>query len=120
MRKILLIIVFGSSFYFPAFSQFYKPNPTDTLSGNLSTYLRSLQLYPLTSRNFIAQLNKVNPEKNSIPPNYTDRNFLLGLAPDILISPYDEMPCLIPKGNFPMLISKPDSSVQYTLRIKRP
>lgn len=32
---------------------------------------------------------------------------------------YDNMPCLNPKGNFPMPVFKPDSTVDFILLIKK-
>jgi len=55
-------------------------------------------------------------------PGFSERNFFPKQIPiDNLVGmqSYDKMPCFKPSGNFPMPVAKPDSTIRYSILIKR-
>lgn len=122
MKKLILFIVFLNLFLTSAFSQIKGHFKIDTTFKDRSSF--SYQK-PLSFGDSI----KLNFPPTGLPdnkrlgfPEYSGRN--LDIQPDSMESivesqSYDRMPCYIPKGNFPMMVLKPDSTIKHTLRIKR-
>ena len=122
MKKLMLFTIFLSLLLTPAFSQIKGHFKIDTTFKDRSGF--SYQ-HPIT---FGDSINFDFPQKgllNNKPfgfPEYSRRNLLI--RPDSLRSivesqSYDRMPCYFPKGNFPMMVLKPDSAIRHSLLIKR-
>ncbi len=127
MRKILLLTVLIVGYYLPTFSQFYnRPQnyrlPIDTTYSNLSlkNNLKTPKLVNPFDSSWLFNNSKNN--KKLIYPGLTDINSQSGQAPNAIFnmpSTSDNMPCVVPQGYFPMPIVKPDTTVRYTLLIKK-
>ncbi len=122
MRKIFLIMVLIVGYYLPTFSQSERLLQIDTTvvkfgfpnNGKMHLHLDTLA---------INQLFKT-PEKHKylLDPNSADKDIRFGQLSNVRIKALqsqDNMPCLYPEGNFPMPIYKPDSTIRYTLLIKK-
>lgn len=127
MRKILLATVLIIANYLPAFSQLYNRPQSYRLhiDGNFSN---------LSLKNKLTTPNLVNPfdtnwvlnnsayNKKPMYPGLTDINSKPGqyLSAVFNLPPAsDNMPCVVPQGYFPMPIAEPDTTVRYTLLIKK-
>jgi len=122
MKKLILVTVFLSLFLTPSFSQIKGYFKIDTTFKDRSSFTFQK---PLSFGDSI----KLNFPPKGLPdnkrfgfPEYSGRN--LAIRPDSMGSivegqSSDRMPCYIPKGNFPMMVLKPDSTIKYTLLIKR-
>jgi hypothetical protein len=126
MRKILILTVLIFGYYLPTFSQLY--NRPHNYQLQYTTYSN------LSLKNNFKTLNLVNPfDTNRFFNNSTYNKKLMypalpGLNPKsgqdltaIFQMPqtFDNMPCVVPQGYFPMLIVKPDSTIRYSLLIKK-
>jgi len=122
MKKLMLLTIFIYLFIAPAFSQIKGYFKIDTTFKDRSSFTFQK---PLSFGDSI----KLNFPPKGLPdnkrfgfPEYSGRN--LAIRPDSMGSivegqSSDRMPCYIPKGNFPMMVLKPDSTIKYTLLIKR-
>lgn len=127
MRKILLLTVLIVGYYLPTFSQLdNRPQNNrlriDTTFSNLSlkNNLKTPNLVISFDSNWL--FNNSRNNKKFIYPKLTDKNSKLVQDPiEIFQMPqtFDNMPCVKPQGFFPMLIVKPDSTVRYSLLIKK-
>ena len=122
MKKLMLLTIFIFLIIAPAFSQIKGHFKIDTTFKNHSTF--SYQ-HP---KRFGDSIKSNFPPKGLLNnkrfgfPEYSGRNLVIRL--DSIRSfaesqSYDRMPCYIPKGNFPMMVLKPDSTINHTLLIKR-
>ena len=122
MRKIFLLTVFAVVNYLPTFSQSNRLLQIDTtvVKFGFPTDVKThLHLHTLSS----SQLLK-NPEQHKylLDPNSAEKGVHFGQLLNNKIKALqslDNMPCLHPNGTFPMPIYKPDSTVRYTLLIKK-
>ena len=127
MRKILLLTTLIIGYSLPTFSQF--DNRLQNSRFQIDTTVK-----PLSSNNGITSFglsdsmdikkmfNDTLKDKRDLPLKLTDKNLSFGQdMREIIQTPqaFDNMPCLKPKGDFPMPVYKPDSTVKYTLLIKR-
>lgn len=127
MRKILLLTVLIVGYYLPTFSQLY--NRPHNYQLQIDTTFRNLSLI-----NNLKTPNLVNPfDTNRLFNNSTYNKKLMypalpGLNPKsgqdltaIFQMPqtFDNMPCVVPQGYFPMPIVEPDTTIRYTLLIKK-
>jgi len=127
MRKILLLTVLIVGYYLPTFSQFYnRPQnyrlPIDTTYSNLSlkNNLKTPKLVNPFDSSWL--FNNSRNNKKLIYPGLTDKNSKLVQDPITIFQKpqmFDNMPCVVPQGNFPMPIVEPDTTVRYTLLIKK-
>jgi len=126
MRKVLLLTVLIFGYYLPAFSQHYllqnyrlqRDAPFSNLS--LKNNLKTPDL--LNCTDFKWSFNKSRNNKKLIYPNLTDINSKSVQDPIAIIKAqptFDNMPCVKPQGYFPMPIVEPDTTVRYTLLIKK-
>jgi hypothetical protein len=121
MKRLLLITVFISLFIIPVFPQYYNHIKIDTTYRSHSLFSNSANPNLLIGKNYNGLLNNSIIDRNWLFRDFSHKNLLFGQSSGKLIySTYDSMPCMIPEGNFSMLILKPDSSVRYTLLIKKP
>jgi hypothetical protein len=127
MRKILLLTVLIVGYYMPTFSQpDNRPQNNrlqiDTTFSNLSlkNNLKTPDLVISFDSNWL--FNNYRNTKNLIYPEFTDKNLKLVHDPIAIFNmppTIDNMPCAKPQGFFPMPIVKPDSTVRYSLLIKK-
>ena len=126
MKKIILLTVLVIGYCLPTFSQLnsrFQTNrlPRITTSPNFSLKNRTGTLRLGDSTELKAFMNDPEKYKNSLDPKYKYEFLhkgqnLIGIIKTPL--PVDDMPCIKPKGNFPMPVYQPDSTVNYTLKIK--
>lgn len=122
MRKILLLAISIFGYCLLTFSQLNKRVLIDSPFKN-SSFDNSIKTFrSIDSIHFNWGLNSPKNDKNFLfqrLPN-KDMNYSRGSYGIVEIpKSLDNMPCLKPQGFFPMLISKPDSTVRYTLLIKK-
>jgi|GEM_PF-1125125 len=122
MKKLMLFTVFLSLFLTPAFSQINGHFKIDTTFKDRLSFSYQNPIRFGDSINFYFPPNGLWKNKRFSFPEYSGRN--LAIRPDSMQSivesqSYDRMPCYIPKGNYPMMVLKPDSTIKHTLLIKR-
>jgi hypothetical protein len=127
MRKILLLTVLIVGYYLPTFSQpDSRPQNNrlliDTTFSNLSlkNNLKTPDLVISCDSNWL--FNNSRNNKNLIYPKLTEKKSKLVQDPMAIFQmppTFDNMPCVKAQGFFPMLIVKPDSTVRYSLLIKK-
>jgi len=122
MKKLMLLTIFIYLFIAPAFSQIKGHFKIDTTFKDCSSFSYQKPLSFGDSINFDFPLKELQNNKRFSFPEYSGKNLAIG--PDLMGSivesqSYDRMPCYIPKGNFPMMVLKPDSTIKHTLLIKR-
>jgi hypothetical protein len=122
MKKLILVTVFLSLFLTPSFSQIKGRFKIDTTFKDRSNFSYQKPLSFGDSINFHFPPKGLPDNKRFGFPEYSSRN--LDIRPDLMGSiveseSYDRMPCYIPKGNFPMMVQKPDSTIKHSLLIKR-
>jgi hypothetical protein len=122
MRKILLLTVLIIGYYLPTFSQLKSKLQSDTRLKNFSfNYTNTFR--HIDFNDFNGLLNGHNVERDFLIPNkLTYKNLHSGQNASGIVKtpqPFYNMPCLKPNGFFSMPIYKPDSSINYTLLIKR-
>lgn len=122
MRKLLVVVVMIIGFGLTTFAQSGGLLPTDTtkvkigFSNNLKLHWQS------DSLNYAKILN--HPVIAGTLPDFkaADKRIFLGRPATIDVKvphSYDNMPCLNPQGNFSIPVVRPDSSMKYTLLIKK-
>ena len=127
MRKILLLTVLIVGYYLPTFSQLdYRPQNNllqiDTTFSNLSlkNNFKTPNLVISYDSNWLFNTSRNN--KKLMYPKLTDKNSKSVQDPIAIFQKpptFDNMPCVVPQGYFPMLIVKPDSTIRYSLLIKK-
>lgn len=122
MRKILLLTVLIIGYYLPTFSQSNSLLQIDTTSVKFGFFNNTKTLGHFDPIDFKQLLNNPEHHKYLLNPKFTDKDVHFGqLSNGKIKAPqsFDNMPCLYPQGSFPMPIYKPDSTVRYTLLIKK-
>ena len=127
MRKILLLTVLIVGYYKSTFSQLdNRPQNNrlqiDTTFSNLSLKNNLKTPNLVISYDSLWLFNNSRNNKKIICPKLTDKNLQLGQDPIAnfkMPAKFDNMPCVKPQGYFPMPIVKPDSTVRYSLLIKK-
>ena len=121
MKKLILFTIFMSLFLTPAFTQLKGHFKIDATFKDHSSFGYQ---NPIVFGDSILNFPPIGWPNNKHHrfPEYSRRNLLI--RPDSMRSivesqSYDRMPCYIPKGNFPMMVLKPDSTIKHTLLIKR-
>ncbi len=122
MKKLILLVAFFSLFLTPAFSQISGCFKIDTTFRDRSIFSFHKPLTLNDSIDFKSLLNGSVNNHHFQFPKFSERNF--DIRPNQMTSiarsrSFDKMPCLRPEGYFPMLIAKPDSTVRYSILIKR-
>ncbi len=127
MRKILLLTILIIGYNLPTFSQFDSRLQNDRFQ--IDTSFKTLSLNNGTksfrlsdSLDIKKMFNDTLRDKRFLPLKLTDKNVSFGQnLKEIVKTPQsiDNMPCLKPEGYFPMSVYKPDSTVKYTLLIKK-
>lgn len=127
MRKILLLTVLIIGYYLPTFSQ-----PGNQLQNNrllpvtpfsdlsLKNNVKSPELVISYDTNWIFNHSRNN--NKTIYPGLTGKNQRAVQDPMAIFQKppaSDNMPCAVPQGYFPMPVAKPDSTVRYSLLIKK-
>ena len=122
MRKISLLTVLIIGYYLPAFSQLNSRLQIDPTVKNYSFNNDTKTFRHIDSIDFMGLLNNHGSDKIFLHPKLADKNLTFGRDPFGITETFksvDNMPCLKPQGYFPMPIYKPDSTVSYTLLIKK-
>jgi len=122
MKKLMLSTIYICLFIAPAFSQISGHFKIDTTFKDRSNFSYQKPLKFGDSINFYFPQKELKNNKRFSFPEYPRRNLLI--RPDSMGSIVESqssgrMPCYIPKGNFPMVVIKPDSTIKHTLLIKR-
>ena len=122
MKKLMLSTIFICLFIAPAFSQIIGHFKIDPTFKDRSSFSYQKPLKFGDSINFYFPPNELRNNKRFSFPEYSGRNLVL--RPDSMGSivesqSSDRMPCYFPKGNFPTMVLKPDSTIRHSLLIKR-
>jgi len=127
MRTLFLLTVLISGYYLPAFSQSNSRLQSNGLQSD--SMLRSFSynnnfkdLHSDKSNGFKLPLDNSFSGKNFHYPKSGDKNLFFQKDTIVIFKQpqsVDRMSCLKPQGFFPMPIYKPDSTVKYTLLIKK-
>jgi len=127
MRKILLLTVFWVAYYLPVFSQAGCQSQnsrllTGTTFSNLSLKNKVTTPDLVISYDTNWVFNHSRNNKKIICPGMTDKNSKSAQDPMAMFQKpptIDNMPCMVPQGYFPMPVAEPDSTVRYSLLIKK-
>lgn len=122
MRKLLLLSVLIVGYYLPTFSQSNSLLQIDTSTVKFAFLNRARTHLHLDTLNFNQLLKKPEHQKYLLDPKLSDKDIRFGQLSNGKINAapsMDNMPCLVPQGSFPMPIYKPDTTVRYTLLIKK-
>lgn len=122
MRKILLLTALIIGYYLPTFSQMNRPLKIDSTFKNLSLNNSAKTLNHFDTIDFKNLFNKPVNNKDFSFTKRADKNLILGRESIGIFGAQksiDNMPCLKPQGLFSMPIYKPDSTVKYTMLIKK-
>lgn len=123
MRKILLLTVLMVGYFLQAFSQTISLHKIDTTLVRFPFLTSTKTHLHLDSLDINQLLKKPEPQKYLLNPKLADKDIRIGHLSNGKIKhtpSMDNMPCLDPQGSFPMPIFKPDTTVSYTLLIKKP
>lgn len=122
MKKLILLTSFIILLLTPVFSQTVGHFKIDTTfrDHSIFSFQKPFNLSDTIHFNhpFSGSLN----HKYLLFPGFSERNFFNRHPPiDNLVNTlsYDRMPCVRPEGYFPMLVAKPDSTIRYSLLIRR-
>lgn len=122
MKKILLMTVLVIGYYLPTFSQLKSKLQFDTRLKNFS-FNDTNTFGHIDFNDFNGLLNGHKDERDFLFPNkLAYKNLHFGQNSSGIVKtpqPLANMPCIKPNGLFPMPIYKPDSSINYTLLIKK-
>jgi hypothetical protein len=122
MRKIVLLTFLIIGYYLPTFSQFNSRLKFDSTFKYFSFGNSTKTFRHVDSIDFEGLLHKPTNNKDFLFPKLADKN--LTFVRDSVgffetQKSFSNMPCLKPQGYFPMPIYKPDSTVRYTMLIKK-
>lgn len=122
MKKFILITAIIGLFLTPAFSQINRPFKGDPALRRLS-HFGYQEPFKLSDSIYFRSPGNGFLSRNYLRfPKYDERNFYNRQIPFESIVPdqsSDRMPCLIPRGYFPMPVVKPNPAIRYSLLIKR-
>lgn len=122
MNKILFLTLLIIGCYFTTFSQTNGQLQNDTLSVKFGIFNSNKTLGHFDTIDFKKLLNNPEHYKYLQVPKLADKDMHFGqLSNGKIRAPHslDNMPCIVPQGTYPMPIYKPDSTVRYTLLIKK-
>ncbi len=122
MRKLFLLTGLIVGYYFQTFSQSNSLLQSDATTVKFA-FLNSTKTHLHIDTLDINQL-LMNPEyhKYLLIPKLANKDIRFAQLSNGKIkstSSLDNMPCLYPQGSFPMPIYRPDSTIRYTLQIKK-
>lgn len=122
MRKILLFTVLIIGYYLPAFSQSGSQLYFDTTCVKFGIFNGAKTLGHSDTIDFKQLLNNHEQHNYKLSPKLADKDVRFGRLSKVIIKApdnFDNMTCLYPQGSFPMPVYKPDSTVRYTMLIKK-
>jgi hypothetical protein len=122
MKKFLLLAVLIIGYQLPTFSQTINQFQSDTSSVKFGCNNSTKTLRHADSIDFKQFLNNPPIHKYQLDPKLADKDVHFGQLYNAKIltpSACDNMPIICPQGSFHMRIYKPDSTVNYTLLIKK-
>lgn len=127
MRKILLMTILTVGFYLPTYAQFDSRLQNNRLwidttfkSLSLKNNLKTPSLWE--NKDLGGSFYDPIPGRKYHFPKLSDKKIKIGkdlFAINKTTTTFDNMPCFKPQGFCPMPIFVPDSTVRYTLLIKR-
>jgi len=122
MRKLFVLILMLLGYGMTAWSQSGGSLQTDSSVVKIG-FPKTLKLSGIgDSLNYRQFLNNPSTALTIPDSNGTERKIYIG-HPAILTlkAPhnYDNMPCLDPQGNFQMPVYRPDTTIHYTMLIKK-
>jgi hypothetical protein len=122
MRKFILLAVFMIGYLPPMFSQTINQIQSDTDSVKFGFNNSAKRLKHDDSIDFRQFLYNPPIHKYQLDPKSADKDLHFGQLENVDIeipSSYDNMPVIRPQGSYPLSIYKPDSTLNYTLMIKK-
>ena len=122
MKKLILLTSFIILLLTPVFSQTVGHFKIDTTFRNRSIFSFQKPFNLSDTIHFNHPFSGALNHKYLLCPGFSERNSFNKQIPiDNLVEMqlYDKMPCFKPSGNFPMPVAKPDSTIRYSLLIKR-
>lgn len=118
MRKSLVVIVLILGFGLTAFSQSGGSLPTDSTKVKIGFPITLKLHWQSDSANYARLFNHPAITDTVNGFKLTEKKIFLGRPATYAIkAPHsdDKMPCMVPQGNFPMPVYRPDSAVNFTL-----
>jgi hypothetical protein len=124
MKKFILLTAFIGLLFTPTFAQINRQLKTDTTFRDRSnfSYQNPFKLKPGDTLHFNRPLSGSQSNKYFRFPKFSERNFRYKQIPiDNLANArsYDRMICVRPEGYLPMPVAIPDSTIKYSMLIKR-
>jgi hypothetical protein len=122
MRKLFLIMVLVSGYCLPTFSQSDSQLQIDTIKVKFGILNSTKIPGNFDTIDFTQFLNNTECHKYKLDPKLAANDVHFGQLSNGKISApqyFDNMPCLYPQGSFPMPVCKPDSTLKYSLLIKK-
>ena len=122
MSKILLFAVLIIGYHLPTFSQPKNQLQIDSTVVKFGFNNNPKTLRHADSIDFKQFLNNPPIHKYLLDPKLANKDVHFGQLSNAKIQtphPCDNMPIIHPQGSFAMRIYKPDSTVNYTLLIKK-
>ena len=122
MRKLLLLTVLIIGYYLPAFSQSNSQFQIDTTTVKFGIPNNTKISGHFDTIDFKQFLNNTERHIYKLDLKLAGKDVHFGQLSNGKISAphsFDNMPCLYPQGSFPMPVYKPDSTVKYSLLIKK-
>ena len=120
MRKILPVIVLITGAYLSSFSQMRNSLQTEPFHRLPSN--RNMERFRLGDTSLRGHLNNPFNDNNFSFPDFSikDRSFHQNQKGRLNSSgSFDHMPCIKPQGYFYMPVYKPDSTIRFSLLIKK-
>jgi hypothetical protein len=121
MKKIILTAGLICGFMIPAFSQLNSNLKIDTTFRKLSIYDYQKPFNLGITKDYKNQIFS-SSDNNLLFRRFSNKR--LSFSQDSVMrivktQSYDNMPCINPKGFFPMRVYKPDSTVRYSMRVEK-
>lgn len=120
MKKMLSLIVLMTGIYLSSFSQSKYSLQTEPF--NHFPPQMNMERFRLGDTTLKGSLNNPLSGKNFIYPKFPEKNRSFSQSQTNGVSSsrfFGKMPCLKPQGNFPMPVYQPDSTIRFSLLIKK-
>lgn len=120
MKKMLPLIVLITGIHLSSFSQ--SKLSLQTESFNHFSPSRNMERFRLGDTSLKGSLNNPLKDKNFLYPKFSEKNRSFNQTQTGRSGSsrfFGNMPCLKPQGNFPMPVYKPDSTIRFSLLIKK-
>lgn len=120
MKKMLSLIVLITGVYLSSFSQVRNSLQTEPFKSFSSN--RNMERFRLGDTNLRGHLNNPFNNKNSLFPEFSVKKRSFDQNPkgsSNSSGSFDNKPCIKSYEYFPMPVYKPDSTIRFSLRIKK-